>query len=293
MENSITYPFLQSLIGRTIRVYKGGPESKTGLLADVKEDFLVLSTKENGVIYYAMNHLKSIVEDSHAPMNAAGAPVLHEVANTFTELLASLIHKVVRVNQGGPESKSGRLLAVKEDHIVVAAEGNEIIYYATEHIRSVSETADKKAAEWTEFPAYLEALNLPVLLYGSKHQWLTINRGGPESLDGILVEVLEDHIVLVHNEKIFRVAPYHIKSISIGARGKKQNSDSGNENNESKSQEKNESSGQDKSQSSKQENKNNGSKDWSQALLQALAKESMQGIAARLNEQKGGRTRKN
>lgn len=44
---------------------RGGPESKSGLLLEVKTDYLTLYLFEsNNVVYYQLKHIKSITENS-------------------------------------------------------------------------------------------------------------------------------------------------------------------------------------------------------------------------------------
>src|SRR4051812_45778352 len=55
---------IDSLKGKTVTIYKGGPESKSGKLLDVQSDYLTLYTQNKAVIYYQTEHVKSIIEDS-------------------------------------------------------------------------------------------------------------------------------------------------------------------------------------------------------------------------------------
>ncbi len=56
--------YFDALKGKTVTIYRGGPESKSGKLLDVQSDYLTLYTQNNGVIYYQAEHVKSISEDS-------------------------------------------------------------------------------------------------------------------------------------------------------------------------------------------------------------------------------------
>src|SRR3954453_12313575 len=55
---------IDSLKGKMVTIYKGGPESKSGKLLDVQSDYLTLYTQNKAVIYYQTEHVKSIIEDS-------------------------------------------------------------------------------------------------------------------------------------------------------------------------------------------------------------------------------------
>ena len=52
-----------------------------------------------------------------------------------------------------------------------------------------------------------------------EHKWVSINRGGPEAMEGVLVENAGGHYTLVSNEEVLRIHPYHIRSISSGPKG--------------------------------------------------------------------------
>lgn len=59
------YQYVKSLVGKMIKVNRGGPESKSGLLLEVKTDYLALYLFEsNNVVYYQLKHIKSITENS-------------------------------------------------------------------------------------------------------------------------------------------------------------------------------------------------------------------------------------
>ncbi|MEH7480819.1 hypothetical protein V7157_06840 [Neobacillus drentensis] len=59
MNNDINKYF----IGKVIRVDRGGPESRIGMLLDASEDHLCLLTEEDGVFYYNTSHIKSFTDN--------------------------------------------------------------------------------------------------------------------------------------------------------------------------------------------------------------------------------------
>jgi spore coat protein B len=48
------------------------------------------------------------------------------------------------------------------------------------------------------------------------YQWVKINRGGPEKLEGVLGEVTNDYVALINKEEIVRLSMFHIRNISYG-----------------------------------------------------------------------------
>jgi spore coat protein B len=134
--------------------------------------------------------------------------------------LRFLLDKLVRINRGGPESRQGRLVAVKDDHLVLLTEETEYLYYQTHQVKSVTVNSMDSAAatvERVKAPPYLNADNFRDILSRLQYRWVQINRGGHESVEGVLCRLLPDHIDLVHGHEIIKVPTFHINNISFGA----------------------------------------------------------------------------
>ena len=58
-----------------------------------------------------------------------------------TEMIHSLVDRVIKVDRGGPESRVGKLLAAEEDYITLLNADEGIIYYNTQHIKSLTYNA--------------------------------------------------------------------------------------------------------------------------------------------------------
>ena len=83
-----------------------------------------------------------------------------------------------------------------------------------------------------------------------KYCWIKINRKGPESVEGLLVDANEDHLVLVVKNEIFRIATYHVKNFSIGINyTEEQSTDENSENENSNDENESNSSNQNTSNS--------------------------------------------
>lgn len=157
---------LQSLIGKTVTVYRGGPESKTGKLLDVQSDYLVLFVEsEAAMIYYALHHVQSISENVKANSVSSLSSYSDETvmpvrATSFYELLNSLVNEHIQINQGGPESKRGTLLGVNDDHIILFTKDDGIVFYLLRHLKSVRvqmKTEENKEVDAKTPAAELEA----------------------------------------------------------------------------------------------------------------------------------------
>ncbi|MBY8911637.1 spore coat protein [Bacillus sp. YC2] len=230
------YNFLNSMEGKVITVYRGGPESKTGRLADIKPDYIALQV-DNNIVYYQWKHVKSITEDTNNTLSPAEAIECAE-ADDFQELIHRMISQTVQLNQGGPESKKGKLHEAGDDFLVLETEDDGIVYFNTDHIKSVSveNAADDEADEPAD---YEMADDFHGIFKSMTHKWVSINRGGPEAVEGILVDNSEGHYTLVKDKEVLRIHPFHIKSISAGSKGaaKKEEEENEKESVEEKSEE--------------------------------------------------------
>lgn len=212
---------LQNLVGKKVRLFRGGPESRDGILLDKQSDFLTLSTAKEGVVYYNLNHIKSVIKNSKDG-NEVGEDSPdndnHEAftkATSFHDLLAKLKNVDVRIDRGGPESRTGKLLDVFSDFLVLYTANDGVIYYKIHHIKSISRETEESILEQKEMPKFINANNFDDLLKNLKYSWVKINRGGPEKIEGVLVDSFEDHLVLTVHDEVNRIPTFHIRNINM------------------------------------------------------------------------------
>ncbi|WP_042351759.1 hypothetical protein [Bacillus massiliigorillae] len=148
------------------------------------------------------------------------------------DLLLSLVGKMVKVDRGGPESRIGKLLGVENDHFALLTEQDGVIYYLTHHIKSLTENSRKgihfKEGEITEEATCLTAKDFATLLDGLKYRWVKINRGGKESIEGVLDDINEDYVTVISNEEVIRISMFHIRNIGYEIKKKKSNDEDEN-----------------------------------------------------------------
>ncbi|MEK4379810.1 spore coat protein CotH [Bacillus sp. FSL R5-0434] len=210
------YHFLHSMQDKIVTVYRGGPESKKGKLVAVKSDYIALQT-EKKTIYYQLDHVKSITEDTNNSTTTIETAEMAD-ADDFHSLIGQLMNQSVQLNQGGPESKKGSLVWLGDDYAALDTNEDGVVYFNIHHIKSISkhESALNKEGHT---PSVLEADNLKEVFKSLTHKWVSINRGGPEAIEGILVDNADGHYTLVKNQEVLRIYPFHIKSISLGPKG--------------------------------------------------------------------------
>lgn len=168
------------------------------------------------------------------------------------ELMNMHVGKTIRVDRGGPESRIGKLLAVFEDFFVLLTEKDGVVYYKTNHVRSITESSKDAMKLGLKIPEKLDfksAENFHKLLESIRFQWVKINRdGGPESLEGVLSDSNKHYASLIVKEEVVRFSLKHIRNISYGLMVEKaskdedenHNSDNNNEDNNNQKNDDNE-----------------------------------------------------
>ncbi|WP_338449350.1 hypothetical protein R4Z09_24710 [Niallia oryzisoli] len=213
--------FFESLLGNDVKIYRGGPEAKHGVLVDVQSDYVALSAKHS-VIYYQVEHIKSISvptkpKPPHHQHDDLGEVELFS-AKSFHKLLKKMENQVIKLNQGGPESIHGMLLSVRQGFVVVDSEDDGLVYVNPHHIKSVSLSSKEVMDRENMEENMITADDLYDVLHHFENKWVSINRGGPEAIEGVLF--LDDgYYKLTRNEEVIRVDPFHIRSVSSGPKG--------------------------------------------------------------------------
>jgi flagellar biosynthesis GTPase FlhF len=129
--------------------------------------------------------------------------------------------KVIKVDRGGPESRIGKVLDASDDYFAVLTENDGVVYYNTHHIKSFTENMKGQFEFDVEVPKdfkFKKAENFKELLESLKYVWVKINRGGPDTVEGVLGEVKNDCVYLIANEEIVRITMFHIKNVSYGVK---------------------------------------------------------------------------
>ncbi|MBU8586665.1 MULTISPECIES: spore coat protein [Priestia] len=209
--------------------------------------------QEYTVVYYHLSHVKSITED--AMSNSAqtftgfdndGTLELYR-GKTFASTLSLLKSKYVQINQGGPEKKAGQLLDVlgssESAYLVLLSEDDGIVYINVEHVKSISEYQNNNNNNnnnnniqmnnqfaTNQEPTYMKSKNFNNLFTHLSHKWVSINGGGPEAVEGVLVQSRNGTFTLVQDNQVLRLQPRHVKTICVGAKGSfKQNNNQDDE----------------------------------------------------------------
>ncbi|QIZ10197.1 hypothetical protein HFZ78_28635 [Priestia megaterium] len=122
---------------------------------------------------------------------------------------------VIKVNRDGSESKIGKLLDERDDYIAVLTEEDGVVYYKTQHIKSFTENTKGKWEFDVEIPEnFKNAEKFKDLLKSLKYHWVKINRGGSETVNGVLCEVKDDFVHVVANEELVRIPIFYINNVS-------------------------------------------------------------------------------
>ncbi|OCA92334.1 hypothetical protein [Pseudobacillus wudalianchiensis] len=131
---------LGSLVGKAVKVNRGGHDSRIGLLLAVEEDYFVLLTKEDGVLYYKGHHVKSLTDNAKKGINfdlIVPEDFSYVRGKNFEDVLHCLKYHWVTINRGGHEKYQGVLDDINDDYITVIF-NEEVIRVAMFHIRNIS-----------------------------------------------------------------------------------------------------------------------------------------------------------
>ena len=154
----------------------------------------------------------------------------------------------VKINRGGPDSVQGRLLAVNGEVLVLSSMGTNI-YVNGRHVKSITEMGStgrsghggSRGAQGShgakgshgargslgrsgQAVTYITASTSNGVLSQMHQQFVKINSGGPEMLEGFLADINDDFILLIVGREFVRIPIYHIKTVSAsGTRSNKSN----------------------------------------------------------------------
>ncbi|WP_046181411.1 hypothetical protein [Domibacillus tundrae] len=131
---------LRSSVGKVVKVNRGGPDSRIGQLLAVQDDYFVLLTKEDGVLYYKGQHVKSITDNTKNGLEfnlLVPRNFTYISGKVFTEVMNNLKYKWVIINRGGPEKHEGILDDCNDDYVTIIC-NEEVIRVSTFHIKNIS-----------------------------------------------------------------------------------------------------------------------------------------------------------
>lgn len=124
--------------------------------------------------------------------------------------LKNLVGEFVRINRGGPESLEGKLLAIKSDYLVLSTREG-VVYVDLDHVKSVTGFAVGKSGGTCN--DYINANNFRGVVNALTKEFVQINWGGPEKVEGFLAEVQGNTALLVTNNQVVYILVDHIKTI--------------------------------------------------------------------------------
>lgn len=159
----------------------------------------------------------------------------------MNDRIKGMIGTTVKVQHHGPDSVTGELLHLGTDFLAVRSDKDGVVYYNTQHIKSVSTpimagTATSSQTENTsdQAEAYFTAENFVDILRQLQYSRIKINNG-PDKVEGILNGIDDDAISLVANDELIHLALFHIKTVSIWKEKNEENAEtSDNDVNEKK-----------------------------------------------------------
>lgn len=135
--STMSSDLLFELIGESVRVNRGGPESQKGTVVAVYSDYFVLLSENGTFFYYQLHHIKSITKNAKDMAEAVGCLPLFAEGDDFQELLQNLKYRWVKINRGGPEKIEGILQDVSSKFVTLIVK-EEVVQISHYHIKSMN-----------------------------------------------------------------------------------------------------------------------------------------------------------
>ena len=122
--------------------------------------------------------------------------------------LEKLVGKTVTVFKGGPHSRTGELLAVQSDYLVLKTEDQQVVYYPLTQLKSVIDNTKNSTVSIENLYTRLAAQETIVypdtfqeLVQSLQMGYVQVNGGGPSSSKGYLLDTKSEYIALTTEEK--------------------------------------------------------------------------------------------
>lgn len=139
-----------------------------------------------------------------------------------SEQIKGLVGENVKVNLRGPESRVGVLSLLGKDYLTLQLPHGEVVHYQLKHVKSlVRKVKEIKGDDYYGSCFYSDEDTFLDVLSDLKYKWVKINRGGPESVEGLLSDIHDGNITLVNGDEVIYVINAHIKSVSQIVKDKK------------------------------------------------------------------------
>ncbi|MEN1938482.1 spore coat protein [Paenibacillus sp. 102] len=135
--STIGSDLLYGLIGESVRVNRGGPESPKGTVVAVYSDHFILLSENKNFYYYQFQHLKSITKNAKDVAADIGVIPIFAEGEDFQDLLQNLKHRWIKINCGGVEKIEGILQDVSSEYVILIVK-EEIVQIPHFHVENVS-----------------------------------------------------------------------------------------------------------------------------------------------------------
>ncbi|GIP28448.1 hypothetical protein J23TS9_35780 [Paenibacillus sp. J23TS9] len=138
---------LMGLVGQSVKINRGGPDSIEGVLLSVQSNYLAVRAKDKKIVYVSTTHIKSVTATGQSGGSRSGGMRSGGVQSAmarpiqsynFATLLQSLQYRHVQINRGGPEKLEGIITNANQNFLVLAVKAEEIVRIPIFHVKSVT-----------------------------------------------------------------------------------------------------------------------------------------------------------
>jgi hypothetical protein len=126
--------------------------------------------------------------------------------------ISELLGQNVTVFAGGPVSRTGKLICVGTNFLAIKTASHEIIFYQLIHVRSVTLNSEDFNCKFKE--KRIDRGTFRDVLRSFKYHKVSIDRGGPVPVVGVLNDINRQVVEVTVNDDIVFIPINKIKSIS-------------------------------------------------------------------------------
>lgn len=138
---------MDELVGKWIKINRGGPDSIEGKVLAVKDDVMTLLSN-NGIVFVSTRHIKSLSElggsktqgnrtdGNRTEGNKSRTKGHVHGPSNFYDAIRSFNQKFVQINGGGPEMVTGFIAEISDDSIKLI-HNREVLSIPLYHIKSI------------------------------------------------------------------------------------------------------------------------------------------------------------
>lgn len=214
----------KDLVSNPAAITLGPAKKYSGVIEKAGIDFLTVDEATMGLIIIPLEHIKQLrigQVDTEVGRSTTRPQPQDTGEQCFDDVLNALKNQVVQLEGGGPEATIGYLLDVREDYVITVVIPDGIVCFPKLHVHVIlplDVTIRPEFLTWLDTQRALipTAGKLAELMHANVGKLITLGRGDPDGVSGILRAVHEGFIeIVVSPHESLWVPIHHVKSFCL------------------------------------------------------------------------------